>query len=63
MSSTIGEKIKGEAEVIGGKIEKTVGKVVGSEKLEVAGAAHEIKGKAEKAGMPLPLDVPGVKKV
>jgi uncharacterized protein YjbJ (UPF0337 family) len=52
--SNFGEKIKGEAEVIGGAIEKTAGKVLGNEKLKDAGAAREAKGKAEKAGEPMP---------
>jgi uncharacterized protein YjbJ (UPF0337 family) len=45
----IGEKIKGEAAVVGGAIEKTVGKVLQDEKMTAAGAAHEAEGKARLA--------------
>jgi len=57
-TSTFGEKITGEAEVIGGAIEKTAGKVLGNEKLKDTGAAHVIKGTAEKAGEPLAGAIP-----
>jgi uncharacterized protein YjbJ (UPF0337 family) len=46
------DKVKGEAAVVGGVIEKTVGKVIGNEKLVAAGEALEEKGKAEKGKTP-----------
>ena len=48
MSSTT-DKIKGYANEAAGAVKETVGKVIGSDKLEVEGAAQNIKGKAEVA--------------
>jgi len=45
MSGT--DKIKGAANEAAGAIKQGVGKMVGSGKLEVEGAAQKIKGKAE----------------
>ncbi len=45
---TVGKRGEGAAERIGGKIEKGIGKVVGSERLESEGRAKELKGEAKE---------------
>ena len=46
MGSTT-DKIKGYANDAAGNVKQAVGKAVGSEKLQVKGAAQELKGKAQ----------------
>ena len=48
MGST-SDKIKGYANEAAGSIKKAAGKVFGSEKLQVKGAAQELKGNAQVA--------------
>jgi uncharacterized protein YjbJ (UPF0337 family) len=48
MGSTT-DKIKGYANDAAGYVKQAVGKAVGSEKLQVKGAAQELKGKAQVA--------------
>ena len=43
-----GKRVKGAAKEIGGKVEKKVGKLVGSERMQAEGHAHEVKGREEK---------------
>ena len=39
---------EGAAEELGGKIKKTVGKVIGNEQMEAEGKAKELKGEAKQ---------------
>ena len=48
--SNFKDKIQGKAEVVGGIIEKTAGKVLGDTKLQDKGAALEATGKARELG-------------
>ncbi len=41
-------RAKGKLEEIGGTIQKNVGHALGNEKMEIKGAAHEIKGEARQ---------------
>jgi uncharacterized protein YjbJ (UPF0337 family) len=41
------KKAKGAVEELGGKIEQTVGKVLGNEKMEAEGRAHKVEGHAK----------------
>ena len=43
-----GKRVKGAAKELGGKVEKKVGKLVGSERMQAEGHAHEAEGRAEK---------------
>jgi uncharacterized protein YjbJ (UPF0337 family) len=46
--SNASKRGEGAAEELGGKIKGTIGKVVGSEKLETEGKARELEGKAKQ---------------
>lgn len=48
MSST-GDKIKGVTDEAAGSVKQGVGKAIGSEKLQVEGAAEKVKGHVERA--------------
>ena len=48
MSSTT-DKIKGVANEAAGKAKETVGRVVGSDKMQAEGMAQHVKGEAQKA--------------
>lgn len=41
------DQVKGNVKEVGGKIEKTAGKLVGNEKLEDKGAKREFAGKVQ----------------
>jgi uncharacterized protein YjbJ (UPF0337 family) len=43
------DKIKGYANQVAGNVKQGVGKVVGSEEMQVKGGAQELKGKAQVA--------------
>jgi uncharacterized protein YjbJ (UPF0337 family) len=45
--SNLQKRGEGEAEKLGGKLKKTVGKVIGNEQIEAEGAVKEIKGDAK----------------
>jgi uncharacterized protein YjbJ (UPF0337 family) len=46
MSSTV-DKVKGYANEAAGKAKQTVGKAIGSDRLEAEGAAQEVKGNVQ----------------
>ena len=48
MGSTA-DKIKGYANEAAGSVKKNLGQVIGSEELEIKGAAQKLKGKAQVA--------------
>lgn len=54
MKSNTTKRVEGKAEEIGGVIQKTAGQVLGNERMEAEGAAHQLTGKgrqeAAKAG-------------
>lgn len=41
------KRIQGTARDLGGKIEKTVGRILGSKRLEAKGRSNELEGRAE----------------
>jgi uncharacterized protein YjbJ (UPF0337 family) len=43
------DQVKGRAKEVAGKVEKSVGRAVGSSKTEAKGIAKEITGKVQKA--------------
>ena len=49
MSTNATNRGEGAAEEVGGKIKKTVGKVIGNEQMEAEGKAKELHGQAQQA--------------
>ena len=45
--SNASKRAEGEAEKLGGKIKRTVGKLIGNEQMQAEGTAKEIKGAAK----------------
>jgi len=56
------DQVKGRAKEIAGKVEKTVGRVVNSPKIEAKGIVKETAGKVQKTVGDLRSDVAGNKK-
>lgn len=46
--SNITDRTKGKLEEMGGTVQKTIGKVLGNEEMQVKGAAHEVMGEAKQ---------------
>ena len=49
MDKNLKNRAAGAVKELGGKIEKTVGKVIGNEQMQIEGKAKELQGKARKS--------------